>query len=131
MRAMWIICVSCKRRRSLYLVKSFFSSISEALLSRLCTMKQPALYSSCTTCPTLVFDAFGYCFFSMCTTYKTSVLRAIRVTVFKQWRISFSTSSCIWGPRNWQPLFRISSHSFDVGLDELTDGCPLKLAGFV
>ena len=35
------------------------------------TVKHDTLYKSCTTCPILVFDAFGKSFFISCTTYIT------------------------------------------------------------
>uniref|UniRef100_A0A182JIU8 Uncharacterized protein n=1 Tax=Anopheles atroparvus TaxID=41427 RepID=A0A182JIU8_ANOAO len=95
-----------------YVRNSSFSCISEESPSRFDTLKQLARYSSCTTCPIDVLDACEKCGSSRWTTNITSTLRDSADPSSSASSTSFSTSSCIAGPRNWQPRARTAAHRF-------------------
>ena len=59
------------------------------------TLKQEALYRSCTTWPMAVLEACGYCFSSLCTTNSTNTFLDNADPSSSASRISLNTSSCI------------------------------------
>lgn len=59
------------------------------------TLKQEALYRSCTTCPMLVLEAWGKRASSFWTTNNTSTFRDKAEPSSRASKTSFSASSCI------------------------------------
>lgn len=78
----------------------------------LLTLKQLALYRSCTTWPMLVLEAWGKWGSSRWTTNITSTFLDKADPSSRANKTSFRTSSCIPGPKNWHPLALTAAQRF-------------------
>ena len=103
------------------------------------TLKQDALYNSCTTCPMLVFEACGKVGSSFCTTNITNTFLDSADPSSNANKTSLSTSSCIAGPRNWHPLVLTAAHKLADScwgfwcwsISSVTDRSPRDLAALI